>query len=123
MKRKRTPGVTAAVAVEIEVFGEACGIDGYTTPAEARTIARALRLRPGQRALDLGSGRGWPGVRIAELSGAHVVLSDLPRDGLVSALQRAGTLDVRCSAVVASADALPFRAGMFDAIVHTDVLC
>lgn len=111
--------------MQIDVFGEPCGSDGYTAPAEARAIARMLRLRPGQRFLDLGSGRGWPGVRIAELTGAKAVLSDVPRDGLIAALRAARRIRPapQLSAVAASAEALPFCDGVLDAIVHTDVMC
>ena len=80
---------TATDAVQIDVFGEACGSDGYTTPAEARAMARHLRVKPGARVLDIGSGAGWPGLRVAEITGAHAVLTDVPRDGLVRATERA----------------------------------
>ncbi len=115
----------ASDAVQIEVFGEACGSDGYATPAEARTIARHLRTRPGNRVLDLGTGGGWPGLRIAEITGAHAILTDVPRNGLMDALKRArsGGSAATCTAVVASGHALPFRGSSFDAIAHTDVMC
>jgi ubiquinone/menaquinone biosynthesis C-methylase UbiE len=53
------------------------------------------------------------------------VLTDVPLEGLRQAMDRAQAEDAteRAAAVVASARALPFRTGTFDAVVHTDVLC
>ena len=77
------------------------------------------------RLLDLGSGRGWPGVYLAKTTGCQVVLTDLPVDGLRIAAARAAAegLDGRCAVVAASGRHLPFAAGTFDAVVHADVLC
>lgn len=111
--------------VERDVFGVACGSDGYLTVAEARALARGLRVGRRSLVLDLGAGRGWPGRRIAEITGCRIVFSDLPRDELAEALDRVRRtpLAQRCSAIVADGAALPFRAGAFDAIVHADVMC
>jgi ubiquinone/menaquinone biosynthesis C-methylase UbiE len=116
-------GVTAAV--ERDVFREACGSEGYLTTAQASTLARALRVTKQQLVLDLGSGRGWPGRRIAEITGCDVVFADLPRRELLDALARSSRegLSARTNAVVADGAALPFRSRSFDAIVHADVMC
>ena len=92
---------------------------------QADQLAAALRLGPGVRLLDLGAGRGWPGLYLAVRTGCQVVLTDVPLEGLRQAMDRAQAEDVtdRAAAVVSSARALPFRAGTFDAVVHTDVLC
>jgi cyclopropane fatty-acyl-phospholipid synthase-like methyltransferase len=88
-------------------------------------MARKLGLREGHRLLDVGSGRGWPGLYLAKASGCTVVLTDIPEEGLRTAQQRAADEGIagRSSAVLASARQLPFGAESFDAIVHTDVLC
>jgi ubiquinone/menaquinone biosynthesis C-methylase UbiE len=93
--------------------------------AEAEELRAALRLQPGMRLLDLGSGRGWPGLYLSAASGCEVVLVDVPTEGLRKGLGRAvkeGIAQSVC-AVTASARRLPFRASSFDAIVHADVLC
>lgn len=106
------------------VFGGNFGCDGYTTPAQAAALAVQLRLAPGRWLLDLGSGRGWPGLYLAKLTGCRTVLTDLPIEGLAQAMRRRESrLDGRVSAVVAAPRHLPFRRASFDAIVHTDVLC
>jgi SAM-dependent methyltransferase len=113
------------VEVERSVIGGDWGANGYTTMAQADMLGDTLGLAPGTRLLDLGAGRGWPGLYLAVRSGCDVVLSDVPFEGLRLALARAAgeRADGRVAAVVSSARALPFRAGTFDAVVHTDVLC
>ena len=111
--------------IEQAVIGGDWGANGYTTMGQADQLAAALRLGPGVRLLDLGAGRGWPGLYLAARTGCQVVLTDVPLEGLRQAMDRAQAEDVtdRATAVVSSARALPFRAGTFDAVVHTDVLC
>ena len=72
-----------------------------------------------------GSGRGWPGLYMAAGTGCRVVLTDLPLEGLRVAANRAASeaLAARTGVVAAAASGLPFRAGSFDVIIHTDVLC
>jgi ubiquinone/menaquinone biosynthesis C-methylase UbiE len=62
---------------------------------------------------------------LAARTGCRVILTDLPLEGLRGAADRAAAegLAGRAGMVVAAASGLPFRAGSFDAIVHTDVLC
>lgn len=111
--------------VELAVIGGDWGANGYTTRAQADLLGRELGLRPGVRLLDLGAGRGWPGLYLAAATGCQVVLSDVPIEALQGAAARARreSLAGRAAPVAASARALPFRPAAFDAIVHTDVLC
>ena len=111
--------------IERAVIGRDWGATGYTTVRQADHLADALRLAPGMRLLDLGAGRGWPGLYLAVRTGCRVVLTDVPHAGLLDALARAADEAVtdRVSAAVSSARALPFRPAAFDAVVHTDVLC
>jgi cyclopropane fatty-acyl-phospholipid synthase-like methyltransferase len=115
----------AAADVERQVIGAAWGVNGYTTRDQADALGDRLGLGPTSRLLDLGAGRGWPGLYLASRHSCAVVLTDLPHGGLAMALHtaRERRLDARPSAVVASARRLPFRAGYFDAVVHADVLC
>jgi hypothetical protein len=48
--------------VERMVIGSDFGADGYTTVGQADELARRLELRPGLQLLDLGCGRGRPGL-------------------------------------------------------------
>jgi hypothetical protein len=111
--------------IERAVIGGDWGANGYTTMAQADLLGDSLGLAPGMLLLDLGAGRGWPGLYLAVRLGCDVVLSDVPFEGLRLALARADTERAggRATAVASSARALPFRPGTFDAVVHTDVLC
>ena len=115
----------AALLVERDVIGASVGANGYTTVEQADLLAERLDLRPGMRLLDIGAGRGWPGLHLAKRTGCEVVLSDLPPAALRDAAARARSdrLQRRSACVAASANALPFKPGAFDAAVHTDVLC
>jgi predicted O-methyltransferase YrrM len=125
---ERRYGIAAApVTLEVErrVIGGDWGANGYTTMAQADTLASGLGLSEADRLLDLGTGRGWPGLYLAARTGCRVVLTDLPLEGLRLAANRAAAegLAARASVVVSAASGLPFRAGSFDVILHTDVLC
>src|SRR6266508_1108989 len=111
--------------IEQRVIGGDWGANGFTTMAEADALARGLGLSAGDRLLDLGTGRGWPGLYLAAHTGCRVVLADLPLEGLRVAADRAVEegLAARTGVVTSAASGLPFRAGSFDAVIHTDVLC
>jgi len=119
---ERTP--EALRTLQKEVIGADVGAQGYTTVEQADLLAKRLRLRPGMTLLDIGSGRGWPGLYLAEKTGCRVVLTDVPLSGLRVAQRRAQQrkLLARCFVSAASARYLPFRASSFDAVVHTDTL-
>jgi cyclopropane fatty-acyl-phospholipid synthase-like methyltransferase len=111
--------------IQREVFGANMGVVGYTTIAQAAALARALRLRPGMRLLDIGAGMGWPGLYLAEKTGCEAILTDVPAAGMLMAARKARSrgLAGRCAFVLAAGERPPVRPGTFDAVVHTDVLC
>ena len=123
--RYRIRGNAAAAEVEHAVIGAVWGANGYTTLGQADLLAEHLQLRPGDRLLDIGTGRGWPSLYLAQSTGCSVVGTDLPLAALRSAQRRAQRehVDDRTALVIASGATLPFRTGEFDAVVHTDVLC
>ena len=107
------------------MIGGDWGANGYTTIAQADQLGALLNLRQGSLLLDVGAGRGWPGLYLATTTGCSVVLTDVPMEGLSVAHERSrqDELDDRAWCINANARDLPFRAGTFDAVVHTDVLC
>jgi SAM-dependent methyltransferase len=110
--------------IEQRVIGGDWGANGFTTMAQAGALADGLGLSAGDRLLDLGTGRGWPGLYLAARTSCRVVLADLPLEGLRVAADRAAAEGLAArTGVVAAASGLPFRAGSFDAVIHTDVLC
>lgn len=99
--------------------------NGYTTKDQAAALAGHLGVGTGDRLLDLGAGRGWPGSFIAETTGCGLVCTDLPMEALSSAQENIGALQLDASATVLVADGrmLPFRDAVFEAVCHADVLC
>jgi hypothetical protein len=121
-------GISAAPLmgeIERRVIGGDWGANGYTTIPQADQLVSGLGLSATDQLLDLGTGRGGPGLYLAVRSGCRVVLADLPFEGLqvAAARARAERLADRAAMVVAGASGLPFQPGSFDAIIHTDVLC
>ncbi len=124
-ERYEARDVAIACAVEEAVLGTACGANGYTTLRQAERLADHLPLDAGHLVLDLGCGCGWPGLHLAERFGCTVVGADLPLEGLRRAQRNSldRRVETRCRWVRATARALPFGSGVFDAIVHADALC
>jgi SAM-dependent methyltransferase len=115
-------GTTAGRLVERGVIGANVGANGYTTLAQADQLVEALELSPESRLLDLGSGRGWPGLHVAARAGCHTVLTDVPEPAVRTARQRSADASDRVLVARASATHLPFAARSFDAICHADTL-
>lgn len=109
--------------VERKVIGSDYGATSYTTRAQADLLSRSLDLRVGMLVLDVGSGAGWPGIYLAAATGARVVLTDIPLEGLSVASRRIREDDVDVAVVAASGDSLPFGDQVFDAVTSSDVLC
>ena len=88
-ERYRVPPAEVSRRVELAIIGADWGANGYTTTAQADLLGRELGLRPGTRLLDLGAGRGWPGLYLAATTGCQLVLSDVPIEALQAAAARA----------------------------------
>ncbi len=123
--RYALPTGDANARIERDVIGAVWGANGYTTVAQADELGHRLKLGAGSRLLDVGTGRGWPGLYLAKQTGCSVVGTDMPAEGLVMAARRARAEGIaECVSLVAAAGAAqPFRPASFDAVVLTDVLC
>jgi ubiquinone/menaquinone biosynthesis C-methylase UbiE len=122
--RYSTKGSSALDAVENEAIGAVVGASGYTTVAQAELLIEVLRLTRGMWLLDVGAGRGWPGLYLSERSDCRTAVTDVPRPAIITARSRAERLGLtnRCHFALAGGATLPFRDRSFDAIVHTDTL-
>ncbi len=123
-ERYAQPTIEAALIVEREAIGANVGANGFTTLRQADLLGDRLRLGPAKRLLDIGCGRGWPGIYLAHKSGCQALLMDVPPPALDAAVKRADEhrLRKRVSVARGSATHLPFAARSFDAISHTDTL-
>jgi SAM-dependent methyltransferase len=109
--------------LERRTFGLAYGGNGYTDVDQADHLIELLELDSTDNVLELGSGAGWPGLYIARESGCHMVLSDVPWEGVMWGRSRGRAEGFFVDAVACSGVALPFRDQSFDAVTHSDVLC
>jgi len=118
-RRYRLAGTNVLDEVEAEVIGVSFGANGYTTAEQARDLTDRLDLSAGDLVLDVGGGRGWPSRYMQQLSSCNIVVTDPILEGL-EASNRVGE---RNPAAACTGDKLPFRPSIFDAVVHSDVLC
>jgi SAM-dependent methyltransferase len=77
-----------------------------------------LNPQPGERILDLATGTGWTSRSVAR-RGAEVVGVDIAADLLAAARELAEHEKLRIDYRQADAEALPFEAGHFDAVIST----
>jgi SAM-dependent methyltransferase len=119
----------AQTPVILDLERAVCGCDyggtSWTTRAEADLMGRLLDLGQGRKLLEIGSGSGWPALYLAAQSGCDATLADVPHEALRIAADRVTRepVDGAVSLAVADGAALPFKADLFDAVCHSDVLC
>ncbi len=119
----------AQTPVMLDLERAVCGCDyggtSWTTRDEAERMGRLLELGEGRNFLEIGAGSGWPALFLAGETGCDATLVDVPYDALRIAADRVAreTPDGEISLVVADGATLPFKADLFDAVSHSDVLC
>ena len=119
----------AQAPVMLDLERAVCGCDyggtSWTTRGEAERMARLLDLGAGRKLLEIGAGSGWPALFLAGTTGCDATLTDVPFDALRIAADRVASEPSKgeISLVVADGASLPFEAGLFDAVSHSDVLC
>lgn len=115
-----------AAAYESDAVAMLLGPSYHPGGAElTRRLADRLALRPGQRVLDVASGRGATALLLAAEYGACVDGVDLGERSVARATAAAGERGLADRARFRSGDAerLPFEAGSFDAVVCECALC
>lgn len=119
----------AQTPVMLDLERAVCGCDyggtSWTTRDEAERMGRLLELGEGRRLLEIGAGSGWPALFLAGETGCDATLVDVPFEALRIAADRVVSEPVagEVSLIVADGAALPFKADLFDAVSHSDVLC
>ncbi|MGW2369866.1 class I SAM-dependent methyltransferase [Streptomyces sp. NPDC001667] len=93
--------------------------------ARQRFLADRAGLRPGMKALDVGSGVGGPALNIAAHSGAHVTGLDLSPRRVAHARRRAreSTLRTQCDFLEGDAMCMPFPDNSFDVAYAFEAIC
>lgn len=97
---------------------------GFLTRSELRYISGSLELAPGGRLVDLGCGRGGPGMWLAREAGADLVGVDVAPEGVAEARSRVAEfgLQGRARFTAASCTETGEADDLFDAAVSIDAL-
>jgi SAM-dependent methyltransferase len=119
-------------AVQARIWAEVLGNeypaelapDSFTTRSELRFMAGALGVGSGDELVDIGCGRGGPGLWVAATTQARYVGVDIAVSALVAVARRAERLGMssRVRAVEASFDALRLDDGEAGAVMSIDAL-
>jgi ubiquinone/menaquinone biosynthesis C-methylase UbiE len=120
----------SAVAARIwsTVFGDEYPAElapfSFTTRSELARIARSLEVGADGLLVDIGSGRGGPGLWVAATTGASYLAVDIAADGLAAVTRRAAALGLadRVRTALGSFDSLPLADGEADAVMSIDAL-
>lgn len=96
----------------------------FITRTLLKLIAQRIAAGPGQTIIDLGCGRGGPGLWVARETGASLVGVDLSPVAVEHAFQRAKEFGVegRARFETGNLTALQFASAAFDAAMSVDVL-
>ncbi|MBK5307085.1 MAG: class I SAM-dependent methyltransferase [Frankiaceae bacterium] len=96
----------------------------YTSRTELTRIAGDVALSPGGLLVDVGSGRGGPGLWVASATEARYLAVDITADGLAEVERRAAGLGLgdRTRVAVGSFEATPLADDEADAIMSIDAL-
>ena len=108
-----TPESTVQARVWAQVLGDDYPAElapySYTTRSELATVAREVLVGPGDLLVDVGSGRGGPGLWVAAETGADHLAVDITPVGLEEVTRRAAAVGLadRSRTAVGSFEGLP----------------
>lgn len=118
--------------VDARIWAEVYGDDypaelepySFTTRSELRRIVADLGLAPGDLLVDVGCGRGGPGLWVASASGASLLGVDISPTALDAARNRAASLGLGNSATYAegSYESIPLEASSARGVLGIDSL-
>src|SRR6188472_3751628 len=96
----------------------------YTSRSELARIAAEVRAGPGDVLVDIGSGRGGPGLWVAATTGADYVAVDISSTGLAEVTLRAAQVGLadRVRVAEGSFEALPLADAEAAAVMSIDAL-
>lgn len=123
-----TPASAVQARVWAEVFGDEYPAEvepySYTSRSELTRIADEVAAGPGDLLVDVGSGRGGPGLWVAAATGARYLGVDISPSGLAEVERRAEELGLRDRVQVAegSFEDLPLEDGEAAVVMSIDAL-
>jgi SAM-dependent methyltransferase len=96
----------------------------YTTRSELAVLAKEVEVGPGDLLVDVGSGRGGPGLWVAARTGADYMAVDITDAGLAEVRRRADTLGFgsRVRTAHGAFESLPLSDGEAAAVMSVDAL-
>ena len=111
-----------------EVYGddypEDANPDSFVTLTDLYTIAKSLNVEPGKTILDLGCGRGGPGLWIARETRTNYVGIDLSENAINQAIHRSVDFKIEGTSKFQVGDmySLTFPENSFDGALSVDVI-
>jgi ubiquinone/menaquinone biosynthesis C-methylase UbiE len=95
---------------------------GFTTRTDLLRIVRELEIGPGARFLDLGCGRGGPGLWVARETGADLIGMDLVEEAIAYAYQSTERFRLKSAAtfVVGDFEDIRLPAAYLDGVMSLD---
>lgn len=111
-----------------EAFGDnyPVGLDhyGYLTRHDLQSIASRLQLAPGSSLLDVGCGKGGPGLRLAEQLKLQLTGIDIIPEAVAQAEEFKASFDLEYPAtfMVGEFDAIPLPDQSVDSVISIDSL-
>jgi SAM-dependent methyltransferase len=120
------PPSTVERRIWSDVLGEEypAGLDPYSfvTRTELARFATELRLMPGQALVDVGCGRGGPGLWVTAATMARLTGIDIAENALSAARDRADAMGVEADFRVGSFESTGLESDVADAVMSVDAL-
>jgi len=122
------PASTVQARIWAEVYGDDYPAElepySFTTRSELRSIVEDLALSPDDLMIDIGCGRGGPGLWVAAATGASLLGVDISPTALDAARQRAASLGLgdRATYSEGSFNEVPAESASARAVMSIDAL-
>lgn len=119
-------GSDAEAAVRRATYGEDIGQSSWMTAAAWLEYAGLAGVRGGAQVLEVGSGSGGPAVYLATQRNCSVTGVDINEHGIANGVRLAAVAGLADSVRferIDAAEALPFPAASFDAVLSNDAMC
>jgi SAM-dependent methyltransferase len=103
-------------------YPEGLNAHSFLTMSDLRRFTRDLELRPGQALVDIGCGRGGPGLWVAAATGARLLGIDISENALEAARARAAALQADAEFRHGTFEATGLRDESADGVMSVDAL-